>query len=1235
MKKIALLLVCFLMSLAYTAIADTCGDYKYTLLDDGTAEITGYTGTSVIVDIPEKLDGKFVSSIGASSFRDCECIISVTIPDSVKIIDDKAFYSCGSLTSVILPDSIRTIGNEAFYGCERLISIKIPDGVTSIGDYAFYSIDTLTSITIPDSVMSIGANPFCGCNPLIEINVSPQHPAFEMIDGVLFSKADKRLIYYPRGSASSSYVIPQGIAVIGDAAFKLSENLNTVIIPDSVTTIGSQAFMASFDDLTVIIPDSVTTIGAGAFIMCTNLSLIVESNSYAEQYAIEKNYNYTPITSSEKTLMNEHKEERIMGYLIIGLICVIAIVAIVRYPVKQRNKKSKEESSSYSSSPSNYSTTVNTSSASNKPTEEVSSTSAYTTTSTSTPVSNSSFQVSSQEDVTLTGISVITKDIVRMYPLLTNLTIGAGVYRIERDAFRECKRLEKIVIDTDLDEIGRSAFEDLEELREVVGINRVRKIGEWAFCTCSSLTTVTSSNNSGILEEIGECAFVNCKRLSIVNLPNRPIIYGVNCFRDCEAILTVNALNYAKEIGPYAFYGCKSLISALMYGSLTKIGEAAFFGCSNLKYVNIPEGTTSIGDGAFGCCHFEEISFPNSATHIGSGVLRASIYYLKSLSLPEREKHRLNDILGLDNEGYEDKYVSKIEIKYIPQNQNTNNEVEVSAETKTDNSPVSPENSSNTEPQLSKFQQLLNRAESNDPEAMFEVGRAYENGEDVEKDEQKAFYWFEKASELGHAIASNLCGIYCSKANDASRSFEYFKKAYNLGNIDAAINLGNCYENGKGTNKDLNAAIDCYNFALNKGYNSGAYCLGFLYMDAGDEKNEKLYFAKAAEMNHPHGTAVYGIILQQEGKHAQAFEYFKKAKELGNAQDALLLGSCYENGKGVEKNIDTAIECYKFALEKGDSRGANNLCYIYEVMGDIEKVKFYSSKSMELNDSSGFHTYGSCLEKEKNYTEALKYYQKGYELNNEVAAWRLGLLYQNGYGTQKDLLKAVDLFRFAIDNGCVAAINSLAFICNDDEFKGLDEFTKFKYLKMADDAGYEGYCCALAERYYYGEGVEKNIHKCLEYAEKVYMQNKNCTDTLLAVSRSHDAFKCTIMINHIFEWERSNPEIANACVAYFTKLADYGDIGYIDKIAELSLFDEAYCDYSKAWKYSQQLINQVQKSDYASDLKSSLESKGHLYIGIMLAEGLGVQRDIQQGLVHLRKAKDLGNKNAEKILNDL
>ena len=1223
------------MSLAYTAIADTCGDYKYTLLDDGTAEITRYIGTSNIAVIPRKLDGKFVTSIGASCFRDCDSILSITIPDSVTNIDEKAFYSCDSLTSVILPDSIRAIGNEAFYGCEKLISIKIPDGVTSIGDYAFYSIDALTSITIPDSVMSIGANPFYGCDPLIEINVSPQHPAFEMIDGVLFSKADKRLIYYPRGSASSSYAIPQGIAIIGDAAFKLSENLNTVIIPDSVTTIGSQAFMASSDDLTVIIPDSVTTIGAGAFLMCTNLSLIVESNSYAEQYAIEKNYSYTPITSSEKTLMNEHKEERIMGYLIIGLLCVIAIVAIVRYPVKQRNKKSKEESSAYSSSSSNYSTTVNTSSASNKPTEEVSSTSAYTTTSTSTPVSNSSFQVSSQEDVTLTGISVITKDIVRMYPLLTNLTIGAGVYRIERDAFRECKRLEKIVIDTDLDEIGRSAFEDLEELREVVGINRVRKIGEWAFCTCSSLTTVTSSNNSGILEEIGECAFVNCKRLSIVNLPNRPIIYGVNCFRDCEAILTVNALKYAKEIGPYAFYGCKSLISALMYGSLTKIGEAAFFGCSNLKYVNIPEGTTSIGDGAFGCCHFEEISFPNSATHIGSGVLRASIYYLKSLTLPEREKYRLNDILGLDNEGYEDKYVSKIEIKYIPQNQNTNNEVEVSADTKTDNSPVPPENSSNTEPQMSKFQQLLNRAESNDPEAMFEVGRAYANGEDIEKDEQKAIYWFEKASELGHAAASNLCGLYCSKANDASRSFEYFKKAYNLGHIDAALNLGNCYEKGKGTNKDLKAAIECYNYALNKGCNSGAYYLGFLYMDAGDTGNEKLYFAKAAEMKHPHGTAVYGIILQQEGKLAQAFEYFKKAKELGNAQGALLLGDCYENGKGIEKNIDMAVECYKLALEKGDSRGANDLGYLYKDLGDIEKAKFYFSKSMELNDSIGFNMYGTCLEEEENYTEAFKYYQKGYELNDEVAAWKLGSLYQRGFGTQKDLLKAFELYKFAVDKGSETALRKIALLCKDDDFKGVDEFTKFKYLKMADDAGYEGYCCALAEHYYYGEGVEKNIHKCLEYVEKVYIQKKNCTDTLLAISRSHDAFKCAVMVSRIFEWERSDPEIANACVAFFTKMADYGDIGYIDKIAKLSIFDETYCDYSKAWKYSQQLINHDYENDNGTGLNSSLKSDGHLYIGIMLHDGLGVQRDIQQGLAHLRKAKDLGNKDAEKILNDL
>lgn len=276
-----------------------------------------------------------IRAIGDHAFDGGSSLTSVTIPDSVTSIGNSAFYCCYSLTSVTIPDSVTSIGDYTFCWCDALTSINIPDSVTAIGDSAFSYCESLTSITIPDSVTAIGANPFRDCSNLIDIIVSPDHPTLATIDGVLFDKAEKKLICYPCAirprkvkqrdeetgklritEINTSYDIPQGIQLIGDYAFYSCKWLESITIPDSVTSIGDNSFIGCDALTSITIPDSVTSIGESTFQKCESLTSVtlpasltsiannafadcggitftVPRDSYARQWCKDNGYTYT------------------------------------------------------------------------------------------------------------------------------------------------------------------------------------------------------------------------------------------------------------------------------------------------------------------------------------------------------------------------------------------------------------------------------------------------------------------------------------------------------------------------------------------------------------------------------------------------------------------------------------------------------------------------------------------------------------------------------------------------------------------------------------------------------------------------------------------------------------------------------------------------------------------------------------------------------------------------------
>lgn len=94
--------------------------------------------------------------------------ISYTVPNSVVSIDNRAFYNT-KLVSVEIPESVKIIGSSAFSFSRFLTDVSLPSSISEISNWAF-SWTGITSITIPNTVKSIGEYSFA-YSSLIDIEL--------------------------------------------------------------------------------------------------------------------------------------------------------------------------------------------------------------------------------------------------------------------------------------------------------------------------------------------------------------------------------------------------------------------------------------------------------------------------------------------------------------------------------------------------------------------------------------------------------------------------------------------------------------------------------------------------------------------------------------------------------------------------------------------------------------------------------------------------------------------------------------------------------------------------------------------------------------------------------------------------------------------------------------------------------------------------------------------------------
>ena len=242
---------------------ESAKDYEYRVLEDGTVEITKYTGSDESVTVPYELDGKNVTKIGKNAFSNNENLKKVILPACLTEMDD-SFSGCLNLaafdvdfasesfsvedgvlfnkekTEIVrcpegksggysVPAGVILVRDSAFSGCGQLEMISVPDGVAKIGNGVFRECTAVTEVILPESVNEIGISAFELCSSLKNIHIPS---GIKELKSWTFSRC----------SSLTEVQIPEGVTWINTGAFQYCEKLKSITIPVSTVKISSGAF---------------------------------------------------------------------------------------------------------------------------------------------------------------------------------------------------------------------------------------------------------------------------------------------------------------------------------------------------------------------------------------------------------------------------------------------------------------------------------------------------------------------------------------------------------------------------------------------------------------------------------------------------------------------------------------------------------------------------------------------------------------------------------------------------------------------------------------------------------------------------------------------------------------------------------------------------------------------------------------------------------------------------------
>ena len=179
--------------------------------------------------------------------------------------------------------------------------ITVPDEidgkpVTEIADFSLFNAESLKEIYIGKNVEVIGEWSMTNNQHLEEFIVDEENANFCSVDGVLFTKDMKTIVYFPPAKGiefnkygdaqnKTTYAIPEGVETIRSKAFYKCYYVEDITIPSTVKRIEEKAFHRTAALNKIDLPEGLEYIGKDAFAYC-----------FSENYKSEQNPNLPETT---------------------------------------------------------------------------------------------------------------------------------------------------------------------------------------------------------------------------------------------------------------------------------------------------------------------------------------------------------------------------------------------------------------------------------------------------------------------------------------------------------------------------------------------------------------------------------------------------------------------------------------------------------------------------------------------------------------------------------------------------------------------------------------------------------------------------------------------------------------------------------------------------------------------------------------------------------------------------